>query len=81
MKVFSAVVLIVVVFVASIAGSYVLGLRALHQSQGQWCTTLALLTRQSVPRPADPKADPSRERGYLFYAHLKDLEREFGCQG
>ena len=79
MRVLAASVVIVVVFIASIAGSYLLGLHALHQSQGQWCTTLTLLTSRPVPKPTDPAANPSRENAWLFYQHLRDLERAFGC--
>lgn len=79
MRVAVASALIVLMLVAAVGGSYFLGLHAISQSQHKWCTTLALLTEQQVPRPADPKANPSRENAWLFYVHLKELERGFGC--
>ena len=79
MKVVAAAAVIVLITAGSIAGSYLLGLHSLHQSQAQWCTTLTLLTSKPVTRPADPAANPSRENVWLFYEHLRDLERDFGC--
>lgn len=61
------------------AGSYWLAASAVRSSNHRWCSTLGLLTSKPVPRPADPKANPSRENAYVFYAHLKTLERDFGC--
>lgn len=45
----------------------------------QWCTTLDLLTRTPVPKPADPKGNPSRETAYELYADFMSLKRQFGC--
>lgn len=45
----------------------------------QWCTTLNLLTRTPVPKPADPKANPSREISYELYADFMNLRQQFGC--
>lgn len=74
-----AVAAIVGLLAAAIIGAYALGLHAIDTSQHHWCTTLALLTEKPVPQPADPAANPSREDAYLFYVHLKELERDFGC--
>lgn len=79
MRILAASLVIVVMFAASIAGSYALGLHALRQSQSHWCTTLTLLTSRPVTRPADPAANPSRENAWLFYVHLRELEHDFGC--
>lgn len=79
MKVALSVVVVVVMLAASILGSYALSLHALDSSQSHWCQTLTLLTSRPVPRPTDPNANPSRENAYVFYTHLKELERNFGC--
>lgn len=71
--------LVLVTLGGAVGGAYWLSLSAIHSSQQQWCTTLALLTSRPVPRPADPQANPSRQDAYLFYVHLATLERDFGC--
>lgn len=79
MRIALAVAVVVIVLAGSILGSYALGLHALSTSQRHWCQTLTLLTSRPVPRPAAPADNPSREDAYLFYVHLKTLERDFGC--
>jgi hypothetical protein len=75
----ASVLVIVITLALAIGGAWLVALRAQDSSQHKWCTTLELLTRQRVPDPADPAANPSRENAYLFYIHLKELEREFRC--
>lgn len=58
--------------------TFTLARSAIDNSQHRWCSTLELLTTPPVPKPVSKK-DVSRERGYVFYLHLKDLERRFGC--
>jgi hypothetical protein len=48
-------------------------------SDRQWCDTLALLTSQPVPKPADPAANPSRMQAYTLYSDFVMLRRNFGC--
>jgi hypothetical protein len=74
-----SVVSIILVFALAVGASYALSLYAINQSTHRWCTTLSLLTSEPAPKPAHPGADPSRERAYLFYLHLKDLEHQFRC--
>jgi hypothetical protein len=50
-----------------------------HTSQHQWCQLLTGLTHQPVPKPADPRKNPSREQSYLFYVDLVQLKGAFGC--
>ena len=45
----------------------------------QWCDTLTLLTSRPVPKPADPRANPSRAQAYVLYADFVALRRHFGC--
>ena len=52
---------------------------AVNKSQHQWCATLTLLTARQVLKPADAKADPSRENAYIFYTNLLTLRHGFGC--
>ena len=66
--------------VVGLAGAnLLLTARAVNRSQHQWCATLTLLTAHTVPRPADPAANPSRENAYIFYANLLTLRQRFGC--
>lgn len=74
-----ALAVVLVVVVGGVAVAVLVSLSAVRSSDHRWCTTLTLLTAEPVPRPASPTADPSRQRAYVFYIHLKDLEREFGC--
>jgi hypothetical protein len=53
--------------------------QSVSTSDRRWCSTLALLTARPVPRPADPKANPSREDAWRFYVNLRTLEHHFGC--
>jgi hypothetical protein len=75
-----AVLIVVVALVASIGGSYWLGLRALARSQQQMCTVIVLLTAHKVPKPANPAANPSREEAYQFYLTFLKLQRDYNCQ-
>lgn len=78
-KLWLACIVIVIVVGASIGGGYVLAAMAIDSSQHRWCQTLDLLTSNPVPRPVNPKSNPSRENAYTFYINLKSLERDFKC--
>lgn len=52
---------------------------SIHQSQRQWCDTLSLLTAHPVPKPSDPKANPSRETAYVYYRDFVTLKDRLGC--
>lgn len=65
-----AIVVLCVLLVGSVAGSYALSLHAIRQSQGQWCDTLSLLTAN---------AHPTTPQGQQFYTKLRALEVRFGC--
>jgi hypothetical protein len=52
---------------------------AVGQSQRNWCETMNLLTAHPVPRPASPKADPSREQAYIYYEDFVNLRARLGC--
>lgn len=53
--------------------------RQVRDGEHKWCTTLELLTAHPVPRPADPKANPSRENAWIFYTDFLQLRRTLGC--
>ena len=74
-----AIVFLFVLSVLLAGGSGAFTLRQVNESQQKWCTTLDLLTSQPVPKPANPKANPSRESAYVFYTDIHDLRRHFGC--
>lgn len=74
-----SVAMVALCVAASVGGSYVLGLNALHRSNQNWCAALVLLTGNPVPRPADPAANPSREQAYELYQDFIAIERRFGC--
>jgi hypothetical protein len=71
--------MIVGTLLLAIAGSYWVALAVSQRGDHRWCTTLALLTAQKVQRPEHPEQDVSRQRAYIFYVHLTNLERQFGC--
>lgn len=48
-------------------------------SERHWCQALQTLTQHSVPKPADPKKNPSREEGYVLYTEFVKIRGEFGC--
>lgn len=73
---------VVVLFFASFilaAGSLWLATQQIAASNHRWCATLTLLTARPVPKPANPRANPSRENSYIFYADILDLRHRFGC--
>ena len=65
--------------VAGLGIEYWMITSAIHHSNAQWCDTLNLLTANPDPKPSDPRANPSREGQYLFYANLVNLKSRFGC--
>lgn len=78
-KVWIAAFTVVGLVVAAIVGAWVIAVNTANSSNHKWCTTLELLTSHQVHKPADPKANPSREGAYQFYVNLKKLERQFNC--
>jgi len=80
-------VLALFLIAAVLAVTAVAGISSLHseirgavqQNNHRWCATLQLLTADPVPKPDDPKANPSRQNAYVFYVNLLQLRNEFGC--
>lgn len=48
-------------------------------SEHHWCQALQTLTEHKVPKPANPKANPSRQEGYILYTEFLNIRGEFGC--
>jgi succinate dehydrogenase hydrophobic anchor subunit len=69
-RVVIAAVIAILLLLASVAGSYVLALWAIGNSQRQWCDTLTIITADAHPTTAN---------SIQFYAKLHDLEKRFGC--
>jgi hypothetical protein len=78
-RIMIAAIVLVLMWAASIAGSYVLSLRALHDSQQALCPVLELITRRPVPRPANPSANPSRVNSYELYTDSRSAEHHYRC--
>lgn len=79
MRILIAVVVVVLGVAAAIGGSYLLSLRAIHDSEQALCPVLELLTRHPVARPADPAANPSRVQDYDLYLAAVHAEHRYRC--
>ena len=79
MKVAMAIVVMSLLLAFGLVTEYALTLHVLSDSQQQWCTTLDLLTKDKVPYPSDPKANPSRVEAYILYKDFVSIRDEFGC--
>lgn len=75
---YSVTVLVVMGFLVT-AANLLFTAHYVSQNNHTWCQTLNLLTEHKVPRPADPAADPSRERAYQFYAVFAQQRHRLGC--
>ena len=74
----SAVILVLVV--AVLCGANLLfTARTVTNDDHKWCAAMTLLTARPVPKPADPKANPSRQQTYRFYMTFVELKHSLGC--
>ena len=64
-----------------LATTYALARQAIDTSNHRWCAALELLTVNRVPKPSNPKANPSRETAYQGYQDFLLLRHQFGCDG
>ena len=78
-KVALLISLLVLLLVLAVGVNYWLTIQTVRQTTGQWCDTLDLLTRNKIPQPADPAANPSREEAYQLYTDFMQLKGRFGC--
>jgi hypothetical protein len=68
-----------VILCAAIGGSFLLTTMQITSNNQQWCDALKILTQDTVPSPADPKANPSREQTYLLYEDFMKIHEHFRC--
>lgn len=54
--------------------------QAVQKDDQRWCSTMDLLTRNPVAKPANPSANPSREASYEAFIDFSTLKKEFGCE-
>ncbi len=52
---------------------------AVQHSQSVLCQVITLATAHPVPKPADPKANPSRESSYEFFEAFVTVGRQYHC--
>jgi hypothetical protein len=53
--------------------------RAVSNSQQQLCSVIRLVTIHPVPKPPDPKANPSRQQSWEFYEAFVRVGNEYHC--
>lgn len=80
MKVALALVTVILLLIAGLVVEYAVAAHVAWHTQQQWCDTLNLLTKDKVPEPADPAANPSREQTYQLYEDFVHLRGTFGCR-
>lgn len=74
----AVVVLFLIGFLAG-AGNLYWTAHEISGNNHKFCQVIVSIV--PVPRPADPKANPSRETAYEQYERFADLGRSLGCQG
>lgn len=52
-----------------------------HNLEHKFCQLIDASVQNPVPQPADPKANPSREKLYEDYTIVATLDRNLGCTG
>jgi len=78
----AALLLILVVFGGLVADFFIAQWRAgsaVRDSEQAICLVVRLVTAHPVPKPANPRADPSRESSYEFYHAFTQVSQRFGC--
>lgn len=72
---------IILVIISVICSSAAVGysIRLNSESEHKWCQIVDSLTANPVPKPVNPKADPSRERSWEIYLEFISLRRSLGC--
>ena len=53
--------------------------KAVAVSNHAWCSSLNILLRRPVSRPAHPAHNQSRELAYQFYQSLRAVQRQYRC--
>ena len=52
-----------------------------HILEHKFCQLVDASIQNPVPKPANPKANPSRETNYEDYVIVLNLDRSLGCNG
>lgn len=76
----AAITAAAVLVVAGTVFAVIQGQQGTVTSNRQWCTVLDLLTRNPVPKPADPAQNPSRAASWELYEDFVHLSGQFGCR-
>jgi hypothetical protein len=61
-------------------GVLLFGVNQVNTNNHKFCDLFNALLTTPVPKPADPKKDPSRERSYELYIKFQTLDRALGCE-
>ena len=67
------------VVVVLFAASLLYTAHAVSDSNHKFCGVVSAITARPVPKPADPRANPSRATSYEWYLRFVRLDRDLGC--
>lgn len=70
-----------VVIVLLVAGCLLFTWEYVHATERKFCDVVSAVITVPAPRPADPAANPSRERAWQFYEQFARLHSSLGCPG
>jgi hypothetical protein len=68
-----------VVMIALVGACLLFSAHEVNSTEHKFCQIARTATAHPVARPASPRANPSRENAYIFYAEFVTLRRELGC--
>lgn len=75
---YSFIFLVMLSVVGSILAVFI-SVQQIANSNHKWCQIVTSITAMPVPKPADPTANPSRERSWEIYVQFVELKRSLGC--
>jgi hypothetical protein len=75
---YSFIVLVIISLLLS-AGTFFAGLVHSDDEGRKFCDIVSTIATKPIEKPADPVADPSRERSFVIYMKFKHLDRSLGC--
>jgi hypothetical protein len=74
-----AIVILFVLTFALAAANLYFTTHQVASNDRKFCQVITGFTSTPVARPANPRANPSRERDYLWYERFVRLGRDLGC--
>jgi hypothetical protein len=77
---YSFVMLVVISIILSVL-SFLGGLYEQGQNNHRFCQVIHSATTEPIPKPTDPKKNPSREQNYEAYIQFVQLGKSLGCGG